>query len=571
MNTFKIIIIIILLGCSFSGCEEKILDKEPLTIFSENDVWTDMSLASKFATNIYNCLEDYGVGSVPGGHYWRGGRAFPGCVTDEVYDHHGDQFVNVWNIGALSPADMAFKQSCWSSIWEAKYSYIRKCNIFLANIDNVEATETEKSELKGEVKYLRARYYYDLVTYWGGVPLITEVFELDDEFEMSRTPYEDLVDWIVSELDEAREMLPEQRTADEFGKVNRGACLALKSNLLLHANSKLHDPSTEPSGPLFDYTKDTWDECAKAAKAVIDMPQFSLEEVDDFMDYHGIFMYPPKAEIIFAKPYHPNYRGRGHNITTTSSPPYWGGWGMNNPRHDFVQDFEMANGMKIDEPGSGYNPSIDSMYENRELRFYANILYNGATYRGRELEYHLPGGLESTDNNTANASRTGYNLRKFVDEEENFGVTLGNDPWVYLRLAEMYLNYAEAQYNMGNENLAREYVNIIRNRVKLPDINSSGEALFEDIQHERKIELCFEHHRFYDVRRWMIADVTCNEDVRGLRWKKVDSNGDLDPDGELTVEEYTAAEHTFFDKMYYLPIPQSEVEKSGLTQNPGYN
>jgi hypothetical protein len=143
----------------------------------------------------------------------------------------------------------------------------------------------------------------------GGVPLITKPVELDDDFMVSRNSYEEIVDWMVKELDEATEMVPAERSPSDYGRITKGACLGTKSNVLLHANSKLHDPGTAPNGPLFDYTKDTWKACADAAKAVIDMPQYELQQVNSWEDYHKIFI-EHNSEMVFSKLYHNNY-GRG--------------------------------------------------------------------------------------------------------------------------------------------------------------------------------------------------------------------------------------------------------------------
>jgi hypothetical protein len=566
MKSYKIFIILFSLFILIAtGCEEKVLDKEPRTTFSEKDVWKDMSLIKKFVASTYNGLGNWGIGF----QTWNGSQALPGTGTDMAYANW-DWGQRILNKGNISPESMEPWGSSWSNIWPEKYEYIRKCNIFLTRIGDVEADQAEKDVLKGEVKYLRARYYYDLIRYFGGVPLITEVFELDDEFMTPRTPYEEIVGWIVKELDEARKLVPEQRSADNWGKVNKGACLALKSNLLLYANSKLHDPGTDPSGPLYDYTKDTWQQVLDAAKAVIDMPQYSLQQVDDWEDYNEIFL-GPNSEIIFAKPYHPEYGAIYERLEYVNNSNGFNGWGNNVPIQNLVDAFEMDNGKMINEAGSGYDPSPETIYENRDPRFYADILYQGSEYRGRDMEYYLPGGLDSKDGPEPwNASKTGYNLRKFLDESLEFKVDRGDTPWIYLRLAEMYLNCAEAHYNMGNEAQARQYLNTIRNRVNMPDVNTSGEALFRDIQHERRIELCFEHHRFFDVRRWMIADSTDSEDAIGITWKKVDQNGELDPEGELTYEYHTTQERFFYDRMYYLPIPISEINKSDMKQNVGY-
>jgi starch-binding outer membrane protein, SusD/RagB family len=125
---------------------------------------------------------------------------------------------------------------------------------------------------------------------------------------------------------------------------------------------------------------------------------------------------------------------------------------------------------------------------------------------------------------------------------------------------------------LGNEDIAREYVNKIRRRVKLPDIITSGEELFKDIMHERRIELCFEDQRFFDVKRWMIADQTDNKDIYGIEWKKFDEDGNLSSTGTLHYNLIHVQKRYFHDRMYYLPIPLSEIEKSNLLeQNSGYS
>ena len=568
MKINKILIIpLTLFIFAFTGCEEDILEKEAKNSFTEKDVWQDITLVRKFVTSIYNGLGDWGI-SFPRVSFFSGADAMKDVETDNGFKTWSN---GVWimNTGNISPSSISTPRgSAWSSIWPTKWDNIRKCNIALSRIDEVEAGEEEINILKGEIKFLRARFYHDLISYWGGVPLITKAFELDDDFMKPRTPYEEVVDWILKELDEARAMVPEERSSEEWGRVNKGACLALKSNLLLYANSKLHDPGTEPSGPLYDYKKNTWQEVADAAKAVIDMPQYSLQQVNNWDDYHKIFL-EVNSEIIFAKPHHPEYTQ--YTPTYVNAPNGYHGWGGATPTGNLVDAFQMANGKMINEAGSGYDPSVDSIYKNRELRFYANILYQGSEFAGRALEFYLPGGWDSKDGPEPwNSSQTGYNLRKHIDGSLDFLKDRGDAPWIFRRLAEMYLNFAEAQYFLGNEALASEYVNKIRNRVHLPDINTSGNALFKDIQHERRIELCFEGRRYFDVRRWMIADSTANENAMGLQWEKVDEDGNLDPAGELTYKIITTQERHFYERMYYLPIPIDEINKSDIEQNPGY-
>ncbi|NLB26492.1 MAG: RagB/SusD family nutrient uptake outer membrane protein [Bacteroidales bacterium] len=552
MNSInKLMVVFAVLGIFiFQSCEKSVLDKPPRDVFSEVDVWNDIELAKKFQTTIYNGLW------LP--NYYE----MYAASSDEALSAENISGINNFTRGQIA-ADYMMQ---FAPIWAYEYRYIRKANIFLEGIDGMAGDEQVKNVLKGETKFLRARMYFDLIKLFGGVPLITEVFELDDDFIIPRDSYEKIVDWIVKELDEAANLVPAERAASEWGRITKGVCLATKSNVLLHANSKLHDPSTAPGGPLFDYSKNTWQQCADAAKAVIDMPHYSLQSVNTWQDYHRIFI-EPNPEIIFAKVFHNNYGSRARHICYTNAPVKDGGWAEHTPLQGLIDDYEMENGKKFYEEGSGFDPSPEGLYNNREKRFYANILYHGSVWK-TPLDVVYPGGGEVS---TPPYVCAGYRLRKFMDENIQYlAGENGDSPWIWLRLAEMYLNYAEAMYELGHEDVAREYVNLIRDRVGLPERTSSGVELFNDIIHERRIELCFEFHRFFDVRRWMIADSTDNKDAMGIIWEKLDSQGNLDPNGTLSYRYQMFYERQFLDKMYYLPIPYAEIVKTQLEQNPGY-
>lgn len=533
---------------AFTGCVE-VLDKESKSSFTEEDIWNDINLVEKLVFSSYDAL---------GGWGWpqEGAGGFLSTASDEAFMLFDYGF---WpaSSGTIDPSNMGV----FSNSWRQGYTSIRNINIFLNRIDEVEGADQETVErLKGEMKFIRAKAYADLINLFGGVPLITNVYGLNEEFNENRASYEDCVNFIVKELDEAKEMVPLTVSADNWGKVTKGACLALKSEVLLYAASTLHDPSTMPNGPLFDYNKnDKWQQASDAAKAVIDMNQYSLVPVDTWEDYTKIFL-SANSEIIFARPYSSEFNHP--NIDKVNTPNGYHGWSGNIPTQALVDDFEMANGKMIDEPGSGYDP--ENPYQNRDPRFYADIVYQGAHYRGRETEFYLPGGLDSRDGPESwNFAPTSYTMRKFMDESLDFNSGMGSQPYIFFRLAEIYLNYAEAEYHLGNENVAREYMNIIRTRINMPDINTSGPQLLEDIQHERRIELCFEDHRFFDVRRWMIAEETDNRNARGVEWTK-------SPDGTLQYSMVNVQERSFNSRMYYMPIPLTEVNKTDLEQNPGY-
>lgn len=272
-----------------AGCQKQVLDKAPKDFFTEGDVWNDFGLIKQFENRIYEGLGSWDVGNV--------GNIMLASYSDEAMS--AENLNNVYNINAgnISPdATGAF-----GNIWTIRYQYIRMANIFLSKIDDVTlGTAEEKSIMKGEVKFLRAKLYFDLIQNFGGVPIITKVYELTDEFQVPRNDYQEVVDWIVKELDEATELVPLTRSSDEFGRITKGICLGTKAEVLLNANSKLHNPGSEPNGKLFSYDKNTWQECADAAKAVIDMPQYALQQVETWKDYGDIFKHP-NSEIIFAR------------------------------------------------------------------------------------------------------------------------------------------------------------------------------------------------------------------------------------------------------------------------------
>ena len=563
MKRFKTIIIIISgLLFTFSSCEEQILDKSPRDSFSDVDIWGNLENTKMFVWNLYANIGGMGA---------HGGttRRLTDGASDINFGLHHARFA-AFGQGELTPDNTAG----FGDVWNWQYDNIRKANMFLERIDEVPGSAEEKNRLKGEVKYMRARAYWWLTSLFGGVPLLTETFSLDDDYmAVSRASYQDCVDFIVKDLDDAAALLPLEIPAAQFGRATRGAALALKSRVLLYAASKLYDPSTEPSGPLFDYNKPgKWQDASDAAKAVIDLNLYSLEEVNDAAEYQEMLT-RVNSELIFARATSTIHSGTWANFDKVNSPNgYHDGWSDQNPTNHFSDMFQMKDGLSIHESPL-YDDSAEGMYQNREIRFYANLIFNGAMYRGRPAQFYIPGGLDSPQGpGSHNASWTGYCQRKFMDESYDFTTSFPTTPVVFARLSEIYLNYAEAQYHLGHEDVAREYVNKIRNRVHLPDIEYTGERLLEAIMHERTIELCWENHRFFDMRRWMIAEEVMNIDAQGKQWRYENEQGELDINGTLTYRVVTAMERNFHaPRMYHIPIPRSEIERSSLQQNPGYN
>ena len=253
------------------------------------------------------------------------------------------------------------------------------------------------------------------------------------------------------------------------------------------------------------------------------------------------------------------------------------GWTGENPTQNLVNAYEMKNGelpylneelpLQVN-PASGYDE--ENPYVGRDPRFEASILHDGSMWAGRETEmWH--GGLDSPESSIGswNASKSGYAFKKFMVESipPTGSSVKPENPWIYFRLTEFYLNYAEIMYELGDEETAREYINKVRGRqsVQMPPVTASGLELRDKIRNERRVELAFEGHRFFDVRRWKIADQTESKALLAIDIQKSE-------DGNKIYETTLLLNRVFLDQHYLLPIPRAEVDKSNgcLVQNPGY-
>jgi len=253
-----------------------------------------------------------------------------------------------------------------------------------------------------------------------------------------------------------------------------------------------------------------------------------------------------------------------------NAPNGYGGWGGNTPMQNLVDDYEMENGLPVSDPASGYDPQ--NPYMDRDPRFYATILFNGAAYRGRQVETFLPSGKDSPDGNEPwNTSPTGYYLRKFLKESISLDDwnNMGTATWRYFRYAEILLNYAEAQNEAtGPDQSIYDAVNAVRERAGMPALPAglSKEQMRQRIWNERRIELAYEEHRYFDVRRWMVAEIEENQIAQGISITRAGN-------GTLTYQLKEAlGGKKFLPQHYWFPIPQDEINASNgaIEQNPFY-
>lgn len=553
----RIFICCYILCVIISSCKKDVLDKTPLDSYTDQSVWHDLALAEAFTNNLYNVLPN-------AEHNWDNttNRTWAlSSACDEAYNKFDDYNASVMNSGSLTADNLGV-----FDIWAPTYSIIQNCNIFLSKIDNVPGDQSWRNRLKGEVTYLRAYAYFKLIRDYGGVPLIKKPFDLNSNFEMPRNTYDECSSFIANELDNAAGMLPLQQSSANFGRATKAAALALKSTVLLYAASPQWNPANDQA---------RWTKASDAAKAVIDLDASHLYTGN----YADIFT-THNSELIMVRPTNKQYMWSAfQGAEMFLSPSGFHGWASFAPSQNLVDAFGTADGKDIADPVSGYDPQHP--YINRDPRFSADIVFDGRPYgqpaffqdrygvgSSNAAEF-FEGGLDSPQGwDKWNNSVTRYTFRKYCDTTYNFNAeTQTNKFWVISRLAEIYLNYAEAQFYLGNTGTAIQYLNLIRRRAGINNplpATLSGTALENKIRNERQVELCLEGHRYYDVRRWKIADVTENKPLMGVVITK-------NANGTKTYAYVRVQTRVFKPQHYLLPIPTSEINRTKLVQNPGYN
>ncbi|KAA0992478.1 RagB/SusD family nutrient uptake outer membrane protein [Dyadobacter aurulentus] len=548
--------ILVSMTAVLTGCQENFLDVVPTDRVSDASILSDSVLFESYVLNRYmgtRLTDKEAEGTNPG--FGRGFEyAMWSSLTDESIYNNDD---NTWLIqrGQIAPENTGIA----GTFWGRSYRSIREINYALANVDKVPMSEGKKSRLRGEMQFIRAFRYHDLIRNYGKVVLVGDkVYEISDDLTsdelFDRAEIKAGIDYAVAQLDEAAALLPAANDNNwKLGRATKGAALALKARLLLYGASPL-------------YNSATWQQAAAAAKVVMDLNKYSLYTGG----YSNLFLTNDNPEVIFSRIY---ARGARHvTLEIANGPNSYNAWGGNVPVQNLVDDYEMMDGTKITEAGTSYDPS--QPYKNRDPRFYATILYNGAPYRGSVIETFTPGGKDSKDGpSNWNTSKTGYYLKKFMNDAlpiDNPWDVAGTQTWIYFRYAEILLSYAEAQNEaVGPDASVYAAVNAVRQRtsVGMPALKAglTQAQMREKIRNERRIELAFEEHRYYDVRRWKIADKTENVPAYGIEIGKSGNAFTYTKKEALTGK-------TFAEKQYWLPIPRAEIQASNnkLEQNPGY-
>lgn len=610
--------IILSVGALFTtmGCNDDFVNTQPLDQVSESAVWTDAVLSERFVAHIYTYI---GLGGFD--------EEMLASLTDEAMFTHTGRGITTVTESRSNPASPGWVK--YTQEWGNMYRGIRAANIAIKNLSDpkFENKNGIVEQLMGEAKFMRAYLYHQLVRFYGAVPLVDRPYDLGEaDYELPRNTMEECINFIVKDCDDAAALMGDRSMVK--GRSSKTAALALKARMLVYAASDLLDANTAKSKStamaayanpeLVAITTGTraerWQRAKAAAKAVVDiskhqyMLDLSAPAANGTQNFKNLSYSRSGGEVdMIMGRYFINAKGEGGgSIGLYNGPNGYHNWAGNTPLQQFVDAFEMADGSKFNWSNAAH---AKSPYTNRDPRFYASVLYDGAGWKPRTADVAAKdpanqiqtGQYEIIDGSGAkvtyngldtrlssvedwNGTRTGYYMRKFLDEnpaivDQN---TRQEIPWPLFRYTEAVLNYIEACIELGEEAEARTWLNKIRFRAGMPAVTDSGNALRDRYRNERLVELAFEAHRYHDIRRWMIAPVTV-----GRKADYISIKGTLKPGKVVTLYKYDPDNYDYtytvfpidpgtenrnwLDKMYFTPIHRDEINRNAnLKQNPGF-
>lgn len=464
---------------------------------------------------------------------------------------------------------------------------IRSCWIFIENVDRVpDMTQEEKDKRKAEAKMIMAIHYFDMFRAFGGIPWVGKSYNPGDEMgNLPRMTAEETVDKIVGLLDEAAYYLPWTVSSVDDGRMTRAAAMALKIRVLLFAASPLfNDNEPYMSGEASDKHlvwfggKDDsrWDEVVRASEEFLSELELNggyglVQTGNPRLDFRSAYFDRGNGEVLISTRKRTKYPGGiwGDGTFFFAMCQY----GIGNTTLDYVDMFQMTNGDTFDwnNPEHAAHPFFDADGNPvRDPRLYESVLVNGDDYDGRKAELWI-GGKDRPDGARAQKwTASGFCMRKFRQDIKTAAGKFYSFP--YLRLAEVYLSYAEALNETGRTKDAYEYVNMIRNRAGMPDLKDGLDqaGMREAILLERALEFGYEEVRFFDLIRWKRDDIF-RKKLRGLDIKSSDAGKTL----EYEIFDLPNARSWQGDgwnpKWYLSPFPIDEINKKyGLIQNPGW-
>ena len=527
----------------FTSCSD-FLDRYPTEELSDGSFWKTKTDAEMAVSDIYRCLpnwdidEDINSDNAVHGIKWANGN-----VSKGVYD----------------PADQG---------WSEDYGYIRRCNLVLQKLEEMELSQSDKEPIAGQAYFFRGYLYFELSRKFGDVPYIDQPLKLTDVEDITRTSKDEIYTKIMADFDKAFSYLPEEWPATQWGRITKGAAMAMKARAALYFGN--------------------WETAATAAKSVMDLNKYDLYDKENTGKYQELFWEKTDGceEIILAVQY--NAPDKTNYLIGWECFPTKG-WGGLNPTQSLVDAFEDSEGAPISKSKiySEKNP-----FANRDPRLEVNVLHDGEEMYGVTIKVAPLKSSGSTGiAQHGDATATGYYQQKWLDpsiDPQSAGWEMGKD-WVTIRYAEVLLTYAEAKNEVSPlDDSAFEAVNQVRRRVGMPELQKTDatkptycatqDDLRQRIRNEWRVEFALEGgKRQWDIRRWGIAKDVLNAPFLGIKYKMVDDAVNADPKdgGKVCVlyegDNVKLAGSRYEDHNYIYPIPQSEIDLNPkLTQNPGY-
>lgn len=566
-------IVLLLAASSLAGCD--FMDCDESSDYTKEEIFNSYSQSKNMVTNIYSYLP-HDFGSMGTSNTQATTATNADLTGNAMQESATDNAIQIYRTDAV----WRFVDGTWSAVrtvddvWENYYTAIRAANLYLKEAEGEDFKDWEFSDnyadmIKNhtnfayEVRFLRAFYYFELIKRYHNVPLVLDVLTPAEANSVPSSSFETVAEFIVKECDALATLLPVDYSgfADkESGRATRGAALALKSRLTLYMASPLFAGSGAQDSK--------WKDAARAAYAVINPGAGLGYQLDEFSNLFGASNNTSK-EMIMVRPI-----GEYGAFEHANFPMGVEGGNTNTcPTQNLVDAFEMTSG----EPFDWNNPTMKANpYANRDPRLAMTVVYNGMTWPASSPVEIWEGGANGLP--LTNATATGYYLRKYVNNDISFASgsqnTAKHHNWILFRYAEVLLNYAEAMVNAFHNPdymdaefplSARDAVNQVRQRsdVNMPAFPAGmTEADFlKRLKNERRVELAFEGHRFWDVRRWKELDETA--DIYGVKVQKVG-------DG-FQYDKFLYETRTITDNLYFYPISNTERYKNpNLGQNPGW-
>ena len=531
-------------GCNFLDFDETSGD------YTREDMYSTFSNVKAMMTNVYGYMPDKDIVGVS--------DAMRECGCDDA--EFGDPEGSVQRFG----------NGNWSSIntvdtkWDL-YNAIRSANEFLESIKTVDLSiyqydikyENQMAQMAlypYQARVLRAFYLFELARRYGDIPVPEKMLTIEEANSIPKTPFDQVIDFIVKECDECAAVLPKSYMTtvldNDYGRVTKGFAMALKSRALLYAASPLHNPEGD---------KDKWKAAAKAALDLINANIYSLDP--SFLnDIVG------SSEVIFCIMRDLDYSFEKYNFPVRFTYGRRTSMSGTYPTQNLVDAFQTLGGYDITLGANGWqtnDPAFDitKPYDGRDPRFARTILANGMAFKSSTIETFV-GGQDYSATRSGLCTVTGYYLKKFVDPEASFvreDEHESKHQRVVFRYAEILLSYAEAANEcLGPDGTdaeltmsARAALNMVRANATMPNVTVGGaDAFRQAVQREWRVEFAFEDHRFWDVRRWKIAPTTQTQ-INGVEIVKEGT--------DLVYSLKNIETRPWADKMYLYPIPQSEL------------